>query len=70
MPFVKHRDGPITRLVSLEGIRYVQAVETNPAGGAPRSTSGKIVYSDGQSLDVTLSCAEAVLSTLIKERET
>lgn len=64
MNYLKHKSGRATRLISLEGIRWVQCTRANPAGGTPNRDTGKIVYEDGYVLDVPFECAEAVQGAL------
>lgn len=60
MSYLKHRKGCVTHLIDLDCIRHVQCVTSNPAGGAPRSASARIVYVDGYVLEVSLECGLAV----------
>ena len=64
MSYLKHVKGCMTNLIDLDCIRHVRCVTANPAGGAPRSNSAKIVYVDGYVLEVSLECGLAVLNAL------
>jgi hypothetical protein len=60
MRYVKHQQGHVTHLINLDGIRLVTCITANPAGGAPRADIGRITYTDGVVLEVSLGCAKAV----------
>ena len=60
MSFFKHGD----LLTSLDGLRSVKVVRSNPAGGMPRSDGGIVTYEDGQRLDVSKDFAEALTGAL------
>jgi hypothetical protein len=49
-------------LINLDGIRRVDVIRANPAGGAPRIDNGRITYEDGTVMEVTMGCAVAVQS--------
>ena len=59
-------------LIDLTGIRFVEEISANPAGGAPRRDEGRITYWDGCVLEVSRECAVGVQaafqSTTIKQR--
>lgn len=64
MKYLQHKEGRATRLINLEGIRFVHCVSENLAGGVPRGGFAKIVYLDGYILDVPLSCGFATQDAL------
>lgn len=51
-------------LISLDGIRHVECVESPSIGGAPYHDSSRITYADGFVLYVSLECAKAVKDAL------
>lgn len=64
MSYLKHVKGCVTHLIDLDCIRHVKCVTANPAGGAPRSDSARILYLDGYVLEVSLECGLAVQDAL------
>ena len=60
MSYVNHPTKHGSVLINLDGIRRVDVVMSNPAGGAPLSDFGRITYEDRTVLEVTMGCALAV----------
>ena len=60
MSYVNHPTKHGSVLINLDGIRRVDVVRCNPAGGVPHSNYGRITYEDGAVMDVTMGCAMAI----------
>lgn len=60
MAYYRYREKFGFVLIDLSGIRFIREAGTNPCGGAPRTESGQITYSDGFVLEVSRGCAQAV----------
>ena len=60
MSFVNHPTRHGSVMISLDGIRRVDVIRSNPAGGAPRYDNGRVTYEDGTVMEVSADCAKAI----------
>jgi hypothetical protein len=52
--FFKHGD----KTVTLKGLRCIQEIHSNPAGGQPYRDAGVITYDDGYKIETSLEFAQ------------
>ncbi len=52
--FFQHGD----KTVTLTGLRCIQEIHSNPAGGAPYRDGGVITYDDGRTIETSLEFAQ------------